>query len=115
MGIGVDIVVEEEDGIHFVKLDGRLDALTTPIVEKKLAKLLEATNKIAIDFSRVDYLSSAGMRLLLSLTKKMDAKKGRAVFFNMNDDALEIIKMAGFERVLAIFATKKEALKAFYK
>lgn len=113
MGIGVGIIVQEEKGVHIVKLDGRLDASTTPIVEKKLAGLLEVSTRIAIDFTNVGYLSSAGMRLLLALTKKMDAKKGQAVFFGMEEDVFEIIKMAGFERILKIYKTKNEALKAF--
>ncbi|MDN3506759.1 MAG: STAS domain-containing protein [Simkaniaceae bacterium] len=111
MGIGVEITAELEGDIHVVTLDGRIDAATTPVVEKKLANLLEASDKMAIDCSGVDYLSSAGMRLFLSMTKKMAAKEGKLAFFGMTDDVMEIIKMAGFERILKIFSTKKEALK----
>jgi anti-sigma B factor antagonist/stage II sporulation protein AA (anti-sigma F factor antagonist) len=113
MGIGVEINVEQEGDILIVRLDGRLDASTTPVVEKKLAKVLEASKKMAIDFTNVDYLSSAGMRLLLSMTKKMHAKEGQICFFGMSEDVLEIIRMAGFERILKIFNTKSEALKSF--
>jgi len=111
MGIGVDITIEEEGDVHIVTIDGRMDASSTPVIEKKLAKLLEVSKKILIDFSKVSYLSSAGMRLLLSATKKMHAHKGQILFFGMSDDVLEIIKMAGFERILKIFPTKKDALK----
>lgn len=113
MGIGVEINVEEEGNIHVVSLSGRLDASTTPVVEKKLEGLLAASSRIAIDCSEIDYLSSAGMRLLLSMTKKIHAKKGTLAFFGMTDDVMEIIRMAGFERILKIFSTKKEALKSF--
>jgi len=113
MGIGVEIKVEEEGNIHVVTVSGRLDASTTPVVEKKLEGLLAASNRIAIDCSEIDYLSSAGMRLLLSMTKKLHAKKGALAFFGMTDDVMEIIRMAGFERILNIFSTKKEALKSF--
>lgn len=111
MGIGVEINVEQEGDILIVRLDGRLDATTTPVVEKKLAKLLDASKKIIIDFTDVGYLSSAGMRLLLSMTKKMHTKEGQICFFGMSEDVLEIIKMAGFERILKICNTKSEALK----
>lgn len=111
MGIGVNISVEEEAGFHVVTLEGRMDASTTPVVEKKLASLLAASSKVLIDFSKVSYLSSAGMRFLLSSTKKMSAKEGQIAFFGMSDEVIEIIKMAGFERILKIFSTKKEALK----
>ena len=113
MGLGVEIKVEQEGDIYLVTLEGRIDATTTPRVEKKLANLLDVAKKIAIDFSDIVYLSSAGLRLLLSITKKMHAKKGQVVFFSMSDDVMEIIRMAGFERVLKIYSSKNEAVKAF--
>lgn len=112
MGIGVEISVEEEAGMHVVTIEGRIDATTTPIVEKKLEGLIEASSKIVIDCSNINYLSSAGMRFFLSMTKKMQAKNGKVAFFSMSDDVMEIIKMAGFERILKIYSTKKEAIKA---
>lgn len=111
-GIGVEIKVEEEAGVHLVTIEGRIDAATTPIVEKKLEGLIEVSSKILIDCSNIYYLSSAGMRFFLSMTKKMQAKEGKVAFFGMNDDVMEIIRMAGFERILKIFSTKKEALKS---
>ncbi len=111
MGIGVEIVVEQEADVYIVSIEGRMDASTTPVVEKKLAGLLEKANKIIIDFSEIIYLSSAGMRLLLSLTKKMDAKGGAIVFYGMVEDVFEIIKLAGFEKILKIAPSKKEAIK----
>lgn len=113
MTIGPDIVVEEVGPVRIVRIDGRLDASSTPIVENKIKMLLEVADKIIIDFRDVDYLSSAGLRLLLSATKKLKAKDGMLAFFGFSDDVLEIIQMAGFERILNIFSNEKEALKAF--
>ena len=104
--------VEQEGDIYIVLIGGRVDATTAPTLEKKLAKIEEIAMKMAIDFSQVDYLSSAGMRLLLVLTKKMGAKGGKVAYFGMADSVLEIIKMAGFERILKIFSNKSEALKS---
>ena len=115
MGIGAEIVVEQEGEVYIVRIEGRIDATTTPLIEKKLTKLLEVTHKLLIDFSDVVYLSSAGMRLLLSLTKKINAKGGHVAYYGMSDDVIEIIKMAGFERILSIFSSKKEALKSVSK
>lgn len=108
----VEFKVEQEGDVYIVLIEGRIDATTTPTVEKKLAKLYDIATKLAIDFSEVDYLSSAGMRLLLALTKRMDAKGGKVAYFDMTDDVLEIIRMAGFERILNIFSKKSEALKS---
>lgn len=115
MGIGAEITVEQEGDVYVAHIDGRLDASTTPVVEKKVQKLLETVSKLLFDFTDVSYLSSAGMRLLLSTSKKMHAKGGKIAFFGMSDDVLEIIKMAGFERVLSLASSKKEALKLVTK
>lgn len=112
MVFGVQITILQEGDIHVVALDGRLDASSTPVVEKKLAKLIETAPKIVVDCSKVSYLSSAGMRLLLAATKKMRGRGASIVFFGMNDDIMDIIKLAGFERVLAIYNTKSEAFKS---
>lgn len=112
MGIGVEITVEQEGDIYIIILEGRLDAATTPVVEKKLAALLDIAKKIVVDLTDIVYLSSAGMRLLISMTKKLHGKGGEVCFFGMSDDVLEIIKMAGFERILKITKTRNDALKS---
>lgn len=112
MAAAIDIQVEQEGTVYIVKLSGRLDAASTPLVEKKLEKLQETSTKLLIDFGGVHYLSSAGMRLLLSTSKKLKAKKGSIAFYGMGPEVMEIIKIAGFDRILPIFAKKDEALKA---
>lgn len=109
---GVEFTVEQEGDVYIVLIRGRIDATTTPTVEKKLARLDEVAKKLAIDFTGVDYLSSAGMRLLLSMTKKLHAKGGKMVCYGMRDDVVEIIRMAGFERILDLFGSKEDALKS---
>ena len=105
------INIEEIDDQIILHLDGRLDAASSPILEKKLTSLMGENNKIILDFSEVEYLSSAGMRLLLAATKQLKANKGVLVLFSINDDIMEIIKMAGFERILHICETEQEALQ----
>lgn len=113
MSIGLTISIEEHQNKKIVRLDGRIDATSTPILEKKIAPLLEKQKQLVlIDFSKVDYLSSAGMRLLLSASKKLKAHGGKCLFCSMHEDVMEIIKMAGFERILSIYSTEAEALKA---
>jgi anti-sigma B factor antagonist/stage II sporulation protein AA (anti-sigma F factor antagonist) len=113
MGVGLTVIVEEVDGKCVMRVSGRIDAATTPILEKKVEDQLQQNHfRVLFDFSDVDYLSSAGMRLLLSATKKMKAHEGMLVICGVIDDVMEIIKMAGFERILNIYSTEKEALDA---
>lgn len=76
MGVGLSIELEEIEHRVILRLDGRIDAASAPILERKLNSLVEEDHLyLLLDFSRVDYLSSAGMRVLLSVSKKTASKK----------------------------------------
>lgn len=112
MNPSLHIDVDEIENKVILRLDGRLDAATTPVLERKINRLIEDKHYlIYVDFLRIDYLSSAGMRLLLSVSKKLKTQKGALVLFSIDDEVMEIIKLAGFERILQIFASEQDALQ----
>lgn len=116
MSIGLRIELETVDQKIILRLDGRLDASSSPILEKKLNILIgESHHYLLLDFTRVNYLSSAGMRVLLSSTKELKSKGGFLLLFSLTDDVEEIIKMAGFDRILHIFSSEKEAFQFHQK
>lgn len=106
------IELERVDEKVILRIEGKLDATSTPILEKKINTLIgEGHVLLLLDFTRIDYLSSAGMRLLLSFTKRLKTKKGFLVIFSLHDDVMGIIKMAGFDRILHICSTEQQALR----
>lgn len=110
---GLNIQEQDVSGVKLLKLEGRLDAISSNALEKKMQGFLEQSQiRCVLDFTKVDYLSSAGMRLLLSMTKKMKHEGGVLAICAMHDDVMEIIRMAGFERILAIYPSEKEAVAA---
>ena len=112
MGFQLNFSIDEVEKKLIVRLDGRLDAVTTSILEKKIHTLIaENHTHILLDFLHIDYLSSAGLRLLLATTKALRAKKGALILFSIDDEVMEIIKLAGFEKVLHICSTEQEALR----
>ena len=112
MGIGLEIGLDEIDKVVILRLDGRLDAATAPILDRKIHALVNDGHvQIALDFSYVDYLSSAGMRVLLSESRSLHAKQGTFTLFSLSSEVEEVLKMAGFDRILHIFPTEKEALQ----
>jgi anti-sigma B factor antagonist/stage II sporulation protein AA (anti-sigma F factor antagonist) len=111
MVIGLDIKVEKIENKIVLRVKGRLDVASSPFLEKKLHSIIEENPYVLIDFSHIDYLSSAGLRLLISTTKQLKMKQGFLALFNITDDVLEIIKMAGLEHVLNIFSQEKDALQ----
>jgi anti-sigma B factor antagonist/stage II sporulation protein AA (anti-sigma F factor antagonist) len=107
----LNVTVEEKEEKTIVHLDGRLDAISTPSLDKKLMELIREKRKkeILLDFSHVEYLSSAGMRLLLSVTKQLKNDHGKLCSYALSEDVMEIIRMAGFERILNIYVSERDA------
>ncbi len=113
MQMGLQIGHEEKDGWQICFLEGRLDTSSSALLEKKLSGLLEANKThILLDFAKIDYLSSAGIRVLLSVTKKLSINDGVLALCSLQEDVLKIIKLAGFERILNIYPTQQAAFEA---
>ena len=115
MGINLHIALETVDQKIILRLEGRLDASSAPILDRKLSSLIGENHLyLLLDFTHVNYLSSAGMRSLLSATKQLKIKGGALLIFSLDDEVEEIIKMAGLDRILHIFSSEKEAFQ-FYQ
>ncbi|MDO4540033.1 MAG: STAS domain-containing protein [Syntrophomonadaceae bacterium] len=82
-------------------LSGRLDTSTAPELEQELKTALEGVEKLAFDLAGLDYLSSAGLRVLLSAQKTMN-KQGSMVVRNVNETVREIFEVTGFDDILTI-------------
>ena len=90
-----------EDKILNVKVEGRLDTATAPELEKELDEVLGEAEELVFDFEGLEYMSSAGLRILLATQKKMSAKGGMKVT-NVNDVISEIFEITGFSDILTI-------------
>lgn len=84
-----------------VSLEGRLDTGTTPELSAAIETDVESAEKVVLDMENLKYISSAGLRLLLSLHKKM-APKGGLVIKNINETNKEILEFTGFSDILNI-------------
>jgi len=112
MAVGLTMNVDEIDKKIVVRLEGRIDAATAPLLERKLNHLLEGKHHhVLLDFTQVEYMSSAGMRVLLSTTKKLKAHKGHLVLFALTEEVAEIVRLAGFDKILHLCSSEKEALQ----
>ena len=84
-----------------IALEGRLDTTTSPDLEKALKESLDGATELIMDFSKLDYISSAGLRVLLSAHKVMSPKGGMKVT-NVNDIVQEVFEVTGFSDILTI-------------
>src|SRR5215470_7418750 len=90
---------------------GRLDAKTSPELEKKILELLGAgERRFIVDFASVEFLSSAGLRVLLMLAKKLSGGDGSLALSALNDRVREVFDIAGFTSVFTIRKTAEEAV-----
>lgn len=84
-----------------VSVIGRLDTATSPQLEAELKESLSGTEKLVLDFAELEYLSSAGLRVILSAQKTMN-KQGSMVVKNINETIAEIFEVTGFCDILTI-------------
>ena len=90
-----------EDKILNVKVEGRLDTATAPALEEELSEVMDDAEELVFDLEGLEYMSSAGLRILLATQKKMALKGGMKVV-NVNDVIMEIFEITGFSDILTI-------------
>jgi len=84
-----------------VAVEGRLDTVTSPDLEAALSESLEGVTDLTLDFSALDYISSAGLRVLLATQKKMNAQ-GSMKVCGVNETVGEVFEVTGFADILTI-------------
>lgn len=83
-----------------VIIGGRIDTVTAPEVEAFINENLDGVNNLVLDFKDVNYVSSAGLRVLLSLHKKMMVK-GEMKLINVNEAVSDVFEVTGFDEILS--------------
>ena len=110
----MEIIEEKHEAISIFKLNGRLDSNTSQGFEKKIFDAIsDGSKNMIVDFKDLDYISSAGLRVILKATKALNREEGKIMLCSMQDYVKEVFEIAGFDSFLAIVGTMDEALKAF--
>lgn len=90
-----------ENGVLSLKLAGRLDTATSPMLEAELKRSLDGVSKLVLDFAELEYLSSSGLRVLLAAQKVMSLQ-GEMVLQHVNESIMEVFEITGFVDILHI-------------
>jgi anti-anti-sigma factor len=107
----LNIKSERKDGILTVAPEGRLDAYEAANLGKELDVLLKETDSyLVIDMTKVQYLSSGGLRVLLIAQKKTSRKNGRVFLCGLSEYPFQVLKMAGMDIMFTIYSTVNEAI-----
>ena len=97
----MNITEHQGEGTLLLGLEGRLDTNTAPQLESIVKGRLEGITRLELDFAGLDYLSSAGLRVILSAQKIMN-HKGIMIKRNVNDTIMEVFEVTGFSDILTI-------------
>ncbi|MBQ9444237.1 MAG: STAS domain-containing protein [Lachnospiraceae bacterium] len=95
-------IVKQKEGSNLtISLEGRLDTTTSPQLEEELKQSLDGITALEFDLAKLEYISSAGLRVLLSAQKVMN-KQGEMKVTGANDELKEIFEVTGFVDILNI-------------
>ena len=99
----MNIEIKEKDGGMVAKIEGRLDTPTAVKAQQEITPLLENADKmITLDCTGLEYISSSGLRLFLTLRKEAAVKGGKVIIENINDDIKKVFMMTGFFNLFEI-------------
>ena len=108
----MEIETRHENEAVVVTVTGRVDAVTSPELEDSLSDLVESDAKVIIlGLDELEYISSAGLRVILATAKKLKAKQGDVVLAGLQGDVKNVFDISGFTSIFRIFDTVEDALK----
>ncbi|MDD1696428.1 MAG: STAS domain-containing protein [Methanoregula sp.] len=107
----MDIATTNREGKTVLSIQGRIDTSTALELEKSINKEIgEGNKKILLDFSRVSYISSSGLRVLLATAKKLKNPGDKFGICCLSPEVLKILRLAGFTSIFSIYPSEGEAL-----
>jgi anti-anti-sigma factor len=110
----MDITTRTQNDITLVAVAGNLDSNTSPHAQQALEGVLAGGGrKVVVDCTALDYISSAGLRVLLGTAKRLGGAGGALRLFGLNETVREVFDISGFSRIFAVFATEADALEEF--
>lgn len=106
----MQVTIQPENNVAVASVEGRLDAVSAPELESKLsASIDEGQTSMILDLTNLDYISSAGLRVILSTTKKLKKAQGKLVLCNLQQAVMQIFEISGFCSILTITDDKEAA------
>ena len=110
----MEITTRDENDVKILLIEGELDTTSSPEAEAYLNNLREAgTQKILLNFEKLDFVSSAGLRVLLATAQELKTAGGGLRVCNLNADVKEVFDISGFSTLLMVFENEEKGLTGF--
>ena len=108
----MEINQKEENGIVFIAFKGRLDGTSAPEAEETINTIFKGeSNRLLFDFEFLEYLSSAGLRVILGAAKEMKRRDGKFVLCALNSYVKEVFEVSGFGAIIPIADSVESGIK----
>ena len=106
------IIQKEKDGVIELNISGRLDAVSAVEADRDFSKVVDAGHeRLLINLANLDYISSAGLRVLLVVAKRVQQNGGKVVLCCLSGNVKEVFEISGFASIFKIFPSNDEAVK----
>lgn len=110
----MQISVTTTNEVKVLVFEGKLDAQTSPDAQLQLSRLIEeGGNRVLVNFEKLDYISSAGLRVLLAAAKQLKGSDGELRICSLNEIVSEVFDISGFTTIFKVFGSESEALEGF--
>ena len=110
----MEVTVKEVNEVSVLSFEGNLDTNTAPQAQEQIDQLIDGgSSKILINFHELNYISSAGLRVLLATAKKLKSTSGDLKICGLNQTVQEVFDISGFSSILSVVATEEDALAGF--
>ncbi len=96
----MEVKFDKQDSNLTVVISGNIDTVTAPELDSELQENLAGIKNLILDFAAVDYISSAGLRVILMTNQLMEDADGEMTVKNVNDDVRDVFEMTGFDSLL---------------
>ena len=109
----MELKEEQVQGITVLQVTGRLDSTTSPALGERLSGILDGSkSRLLVDFSQLEYISSAGFRVLLQAAKRADANTAKLVLCGVSGKVRQLFDLGGFLDLFSITSTREEGIAA---
>jgi anti-sigma B factor antagonist len=109
----LDIIINITEQVTVISLVGEIDAGTAATVQEKVIPLSVPDSKIILDMMKVAYMSSAGLRMLLSIYRHISGNKGQVILVGLSEELIDTMSMTGFLTYFTVQDTLDSGLQAF--
>ena len=111
----MDVTTERQDGVLSVQVGGRIDGSNVAEFEEAIRTAIEESDRAVImDFEKLVYISSAGLRAILLTAKSLGNRNAKFALCSLSDQIREVFEISGFDKIITIYPSKAEALASLH-